>query len=41
MKIKAAIFGASGYTGQELIRILSGHPQAELMAVPSSRYDGV
>ena len=41
MKIKAAIFGASGYTGQELIRILSGHPQAELMAVTSRRYAGV
>ncbi|PKN17545.1 MAG: N-acetyl-gamma-glutamyl-phosphate reductase [Deltaproteobacteria bacterium HGW-Deltaproteobacteria-6] len=41
MKIKAAIFGASGYTGQELIRILSGHPQVELVAVTSRRYAGV
>lgn len=41
MKIKAAIFGASGYTGQELIRILSGHPQVELAAVTSRRYAGV
>ncbi|HPC85013.1 MAG TPA: N-acetyl-gamma-glutamyl-phosphate reductase [Smithellaceae bacterium] len=41
MKIKAAIFGASGYTGQELIRILSGHPQVELTAVTSRRYAGV
>lgn len=41
MKIKAAIFGASGYTGQELIRILSGHPQVELTAATSRRYDGV
>ncbi|GAB6271761.1 MAG: N-acetyl-gamma-glutamyl-phosphate reductase [Smithellaceae bacterium] len=41
MKIKAAIFGASGYTGQELMRILSGHPQVELTAATSRRYDGV
>jgi N-acetyl-gamma-glutamyl-phosphate reductase len=37
--IKTAIFGASGYTGQELIRILSGHPEAELVAVTSRRFD--
>ncbi len=41
MNIKAAIFGASGYTGQELIRILSGHPQVELVAATSRRYAGV
>jgi N-acetyl-gamma-glutamyl-phosphate reductase len=41
MKTKAAIFGASGYTGQELIRILSAHPQVELVAVTSRRYAGV
>jgi N-acetyl-gamma-glutamyl-phosphate reductase len=41
MKIKIAIFGASGYTGQELIRILSGHPQVELVAATSRRYAGV
>jgi N-acetyl-gamma-glutamyl-phosphate reductase len=41
MKIKTAIFGASGYTGQELIRILSGHPKVELVAVTSRRYAGV
>ncbi len=40
MKIQTAIFGASGYTGQELIRILSGHPQVELAAVTSRRYAG-
>ncbi|HPK54805.1 MAG TPA: hypothetical protein PK114_10090 [Smithellaceae bacterium] len=38
--MKAAIFGASGYTGQELIRILSGHPQVELVAVTSRRFAG-
>jgi N-acetyl-gamma-glutamylphosphate reductase len=40
MAIQAAIFGASGYTGQELIRILSGHPQVNLVAVTSRRYAG-
>lgn len=38
--VKAAVFGASGYTGQELIRILSGHPDAELVAATSRRFDG-
>lgn len=38
--IKAAIFGASGYTGQELTRILSGHPEVELVAVTSRRFAG-
>lgn len=38
--IKAAVFGASGYTGQELIRILSGHPGVELVAVTSRRFSG-
>lgn len=41
MAIKTAIFGASGYTGQELIRILSGHPDVELVAVTSRRYAGM
>lgn len=36
--IKTAIFGASGYTGQELIRILSGHPEVDLVAVTSRRF---
>jgi N-acetyl-gamma-glutamyl-phosphate reductase len=38
--IKAAIFGASGYTGQELARILLGHPQVKLVAVTSRRFAG-
>jgi N-acetyl-gamma-glutamyl-phosphate reductase len=41
MAIRAAIFGASGYTGQELTRILSGHPDIELVAVTSRRYAGM
>jgi len=38
--IRTAIFGASGYTGQELIRILSNHPKVELVAVTSRRFAG-
>jgi N-acetyl-gamma-glutamyl-phosphate reductase len=38
--IKAAILGASGYTGQELTRILSGHPEVKLVAVTSRRFEG-
>lgn len=40
MAIQTAVLGASGYTGQELIRILSGHPQVNLVAVTSRRYAG-
>jgi N-acetyl-gamma-glutamyl-phosphate reductase len=38
--VKVAIFGASGYTGQELTRILLGHPEIELVAVTSRRFAG-
>ena len=38
--IKVAIFGASGYTGQELTKILSGHPEVKLVAVTSRRFAG-
>ena len=38
--MKAAIFGASGYTGQELTRILLGHPEVKLVAVTSRRFAG-
>src|SRR6266436_3587809 len=37
---KVAIVGASGYSGEELIRILLSHPQAELTAVTSRQYAG-
>ncbi len=39
--VKVAIFGASGYTGQELTRILLGHPETELIAVTSRRFAGL
>ena len=33
--IRTAIVGGTGYTGAELLRILSAHPQVELVAVSS------
>ncbi len=38
--IKAAIVGASGYGGGELIRLLSGHPQVEITALISETWAG-
>ncbi|MFP4178588.1 MAG: N-acetyl-gamma-glutamyl-phosphate reductase [Spirochaetaceae bacterium] len=40
MKISAGIFGASGYTGIELARLLLEHPHAELTALNSRAYAG-
>jgi len=37
---KVAIVGASGYSGEELVRILLAHPMAELSAVTSRQYAG-
>jgi N-acetyl-gamma-glutamyl-phosphate reductase len=39
-RIKAAIVGASGYSGEELVRLLLTHPHAELTAVTSRQYAG-
>jgi N-acetyl-gamma-glutamyl-phosphate reductase len=39
--LKVGIYGASGYTGQELLRLLLRHPQAEVVALTSRRYAGV
>ncbi len=38
--IRAAIIGASGYTGVELTRILSRHPEVELTVATSRQYAG-
>jgi N-acetyl-gamma-glutamyl-phosphate reductase len=38
--VKIGIIGASGYTGQELVRILARHPQAEITAATSERFAG-
>ena len=41
MKLKKiAIVGASGYSGEELVRLLLNHPQAELVAVTSRQSAG-
>jgi N-acetyl-gamma-glutamyl-phosphate reductase len=37
---RVAIVGASGYSGEELLRLLLGHPHAELTAVTSRQYAG-
>jgi N-acetyl-gamma-glutamyl-phosphate reductase len=37
---KVAIIGASGYSGEELVRLLLNHPQAELVAVTSRQNAG-
>lgn len=39
-KTKVAIVGGTGYTGQELLRLLSLHPAVELVAVTSRSYAG-
>jgi N-acetyl-gamma-glutamyl-phosphate reductase len=40
MVVKAAVVGATGYAGAELVRILSGHPHAELTMVTSRQHVG-
>jgi N-acetyl-gamma-glutamyl-phosphate reductase len=37
---KVAVFGASGYTGEELVRLLLRHPGVELVAVTSRQSAG-
>jgi N-acetyl-gamma-glutamyl-phosphate reductase len=37
---KVAIVGASGYSGEELVRLLLSHPHTELAAVTSRQYAG-
>jgi N-acetyl-gamma-glutamyl-phosphate reductase len=38
--IKVAIVGGTGYTGVELLRLLTGHPQVELVAITSRAESG-
>ena len=40
MTLKAAILGASGYTGAELVRILATHPQIQVAALSADRKAG-
>ncbi len=37
---RIAVIGASGYTGVELLRLLSRHPETELVCVTSRQYAG-
>ena len=39
-KVRAAIVGASGYSGEELIRLLIRHPQVELKIITSRKEAG-
>jgi N-acetyl-gamma-glutamyl-phosphate reductase len=39
--IRAAVVGATGYAGAELVRILSGHPDFDLTVLTSRQYAGV
>jgi len=38
--VKAAVVGATGYTGVELVRLLAGHPEVELVQLTSESYRG-
>jgi N-acetyl-gamma-glutamyl-phosphate reductase len=40
MVIKVGIVGGTGYTGVELLRLLAGHPNAELVAITSRSEKG-
>lgn len=39
-RVRAAVLGASGYSGIEAVRILAGHPFVELVALTSEHYAG-
>ncbi|MFP3979798.1 MAG: N-acetyl-gamma-glutamyl-phosphate reductase [Desulfobacterales bacterium] len=39
--IRAAVAGATGYAGAELVRILAGHPEVVLTVLTSRQYAGV
>lgn len=39
--MKVSIIGATGYTGEELLRILSGHPEAEIVHITSESSTGI
>ena len=41
MTHKIAILGASGYTGAELVRLLSEHPNMDIVALSAERKAGL
>ncbi len=40
MAVRAAVVGASGYTGAELLRLLAGHPEVEVILVTAESNAG-
>lgn len=40
MRVRVSILGATGYTGSELLRLLAGHPEAEVVHVTSESHTG-
>jgi N-acetyl-gamma-glutamyl-phosphate reductase len=40
MGLKVGVYGGSGYTGIELVRLLAGHPEIGAMSVASRGYAG-
>ena len=38
--IRAGVFGGSGYAGQDLIELISGHPRLQLVFATSNNYIG-
>ena len=39
-KIRTVVLGASGYTGADAVRLLLGHPQAEIVGLSAERHAG-
>ncbi|MDP6707954.1 MAG: N-acetyl-gamma-glutamyl-phosphate reductase [Alphaproteobacteria bacterium] len=39
-RLRIAILGASGYTGAEMVRLLSRHPEAEIVLMTADRHAG-
>jgi N-acetyl-gamma-glutamyl-phosphate reductase len=40
MAVRVSVLGASGYTGGELTRLLSGHPEVRLVHLTASQHEG-
>lgn len=40
MPVRVSVLGASGYTGGELVRLLAGHPQVQLVHLTASQHEG-
>jgi len=39
--VKVGIYGASGYTGQELLRLLINHPETDVVALTSRKFKNI